>query len=137
MASLWAKIDVDYFENPKIEALSDQAQLLHLKLVLLAKKQERLGILNERPCKVYGTRVLQELVGSGLVHKAGPGKYRLHDYEQHQTASPKEARARMGAHTRHHVQRGVYKASCALCQEASTNGEEWLKNPGLTLSEDA
>ncbi|SEB29086.1 hypothetical protein SAMN04489745_0047 [Arthrobacter woluwensis] len=68
---LWAKVSVDYFDNPKIEFLTDSAQLLHLQLILKAKAQGRGGMLAERACKVRGAAPFKELVDAGLLDRKG------------------------------------------------------------------
>lgn len=137
---LWAKISVDYFDNPKIEALSDAAQLLHLSLILKAKAQQTGGVLTVRACKARGDRAFRELVKAGLLEDVGERSYRIHDYEKHQNdhgaeeISVKRAAAGgRGAHTTNHVKRLVYDESCPHCQRDSVDGADWLRHPDLTV----
>ena len=133
---LWAKIDVDYFDNGKIDGLSDSAILLHLALILKAKKQQQGGVLSARTCKVRGESTLKELIDGDLLHKIDARSYQLHDYEKHQTDKPalssKRAEVgRRGAHVTNHEKRQIYVEMCEHCQKAATDGEEWLKHAEL------
>lgn len=133
---LWAKIDVDYFDNAKIDTLSDSAQLLHLGLILKAKKQGKGGVMSARTCKARGDGPLKELVDGGLIHKVDARTYQLHDYGKHQTdtAELSEKRAkvgRRGAHVTNHEKRRVYVEACEHCQQAAVDGESWLKHAEL------
>lgn len=135
---LWAKISVDYFDNPKIEALSDTAQLLHLGLILKSKAQRTSGVVALRACKGRGDKAFRELVKAGLLEKADDRTYRIHDYEKHQNDQAKEeisvkraAAGGRGAHTTNHVKRLVYVESCSHCQQDSVDGADWLKHPDL------
>lgn len=133
---LWAKVDVDYFDNPKIDELSDAAQLLHLGLILKAKKQGKGGVLSARLCKARGDAALRELLDGDLLHKVDARTYQLHDYVKHQTdnieLSKKRADVgRFGAHRTNHEKRFKYVDACEHCQNAAVNGEEWLKHAEL------
>lgn len=133
---LWAKIDVDYFDNAKIDELSDAAQLLHLSLILKAKKQGKGGVLSARTCKARGDGALKELVEGGLIHKMDARNYQLHDYGKHQTDSEKLSTTRSiigkrGAHVTNHEKRSVYVEKCEHCQQAAVDGESWLKHAEL------
>lgn len=133
---LWAKVDVDYFDNPKIDELSDSAQLLHLSLILKAKKQQKGGVMSTRTCKARGDGPLRELVDGGLIHKVDARTYQLHDYGKHQTdavdLSEKRAKVgRRGAHVTNHEKRRMYVEACEHCQQAAVDGEKWLKDAEL------
>jgi len=133
---LWAKLDVDYLDNPKIDELSDSAIILHLGLILKAKKQQKGGVLSVRTCKARGDATLRELVDGGLIHKIDARTYRLHDYQKHQTdaAQLSEKRAevgRRGAHVTNHEKRGIYVEKCGHCEKAAMTGEKWLKDAEL------
>lgn len=134
---IWAKLSVNYFDHPKIDALTDPAQLLHVSLILLAKKQQLGGVLSARACKKRGDGPLKELVDVGLLHKIDARSYQLHDYQKHQSDQDiSEKRAKNGArggHTKNHVNRGRYDEGCEHCQNDAANGEAWLQKPGLTL----
>lgn len=133
---LWAKIDVDYFDNRKIDELSDSAQLLHLGLILKAKKQQKGGVLSARTCKARGDAVLRELIDGDLIHKIDARTYQLHDYRKHQTDNEKLSQTRsevgrFGAHKTNHEKRLKYVEKCEHCQQAAVNGESWLKQAEL------
>lgn len=82
---LWAKIDVDYFDNAKIDELSDSAQLLHLGLILKAKNAA--GGLTVEQCAARGESALWELFEAGLIQDAGPGRYTLIDISRFRKVS--------------------------------------------------
>lgn len=133
---LWAKLDVDYFDNPKIDELSDSAQLLHVGLILKAKKQQKGGVLSARLCKARGDGALRELIAGDLLHKIDARSYQLHDYRKHQSDSAdlSEKRSqigRRGAHVTNHEKRGIYVEKCEHCQQAAADGEKWLKHAEL------
>jgi hypothetical protein len=133
---LWAKVDVDYFDNPKIDVLSDSAQLLHLGLMLKAKKQQKGGVMSTRTCKARGDGPLKELVEGNLLHKIDARSYQLHDYGKHQSdaveLSEKRAKVgRRGAHVTNHEKRLIYVEACEHCQQAAVDGEKWLKDAEL------
>ncbi|GAA5229236.1 hypothetical protein [Arthrobacter cryoconiti] len=132
----WAKIDVDYFDNSKIDELSDAGQLLHLGLILKAKKQQKGGVLSARLCKARGDAALKELMDGDLIHKMDARTYQLHDYGKHQTddANISETRSKIGqkgAHKTNHENRQIYVEICGHCQQAASDGEEWLKHAEL------
>jgi hypothetical protein len=133
---LWAKLDVDYFDNPKIDELSDAAQLLHVGLILKAKKQQKGGVLSARLCKARGDAALRELLDGNLIHKIDARSYQLHDYVKHQTDNEKLSKTRsdvgrFGAHKTNHEKRLKYVEKCEHCQQAAVDGEKWLKDAEL------
>lgn len=133
---LWAKLDVDYLDNPKIDELSDSAIILHLGMILKAKKQGKGGVLSVRTCKARGDGPLRELTDGDLIHKIDARTYQLHDYGKHQSDAVKlsEKRAevgRRGAHVTNHEKRGIYVEKCEHCERAAIEGEEWLKQAEL------
>lgn len=137
---LWAKIDVDYFDNPKIDELSDAGQLLHVGLILKAKKQQKGGVLSARLCKARGEAALKELLEGDLLHKIDARSYQLHDYVKHQTDNEKLSKTRSevgkrGAHVTNHEKRQIYVESCLHCQQAAVDGESWLKQAELGPNE--
>lgn len=133
---LWAKLDVDYFDNPKIDELSDAGQLLHVGLILKAKKQQKGGVLSARLCKARGEAALKELVDGDLIHRIDARTYQLHDYAKHQTDNEKLSKTRsdvgrFGAHRTNHEKRLKYAENCEHCAKAAANGEKWLKDAEL------
>lgn len=132
----WAKLDVDYFDNPKIDALSDAGQLLHVGLILKAKKQQKGGVMSARLCKARGDAALKELIDGDLLHKIDARTYQLHDYQKHQTddggLSEKRSKVgKRGAHVTNHEKRLKYVDACEHCQQAAVDGEKWLKDAEL------
>ncbi len=78
----WIKLSLDYFDNPKIDALSDNAQLLHLQLMLRTARQKKDGEVTVRAAKARGETAFKELVSAGLLIKEDPRTYRIHDYDK-------------------------------------------------------
>lgn len=133
---LWIKLSVDYFENAKIDALSDAAQLLHIGLIMRSFKQKKGGIVTTRACKMRGEGPFKELIAEELLIKVNSSTYRVHDYEKHQS-SPDivEARKRAGGrggHTKNHVNRYIYDENCSHCQDDAVGNEDWLRHPNVT-----
>lgn len=115
----WVKVSVDYFDNPKIDALSDLAQLLHLVLIVKSGQQKTDGIVSPRLATSRGQKPFKELLKAGLIRERHDGQYVIHDYEKHQTPKVKMRRGNpaKGAHTVHHVKRGIYVPECEFCAE--------------------
>ena len=123
----WVKVTVDYFDNPKIDSLSDQGQLLHLFLIITAGQKRSDGVINRRVAASKGAKALKELVAAGLVHERHDGQYVIHDYEKHQTASHHiedktdhkraagAAGGRKSNHVRNHVNKNIIKDGCEFC----------------------
>lgn len=132
----WIKLSLDYFDNPKIDALSDTAQLLHLQLMLRTARQQKDGEVSLRAAKARGDAGFKELVAAGLLVKVDARTYRVHDYEKHQTLARiiterKRAGGR-GGHVKNHVKRFIYDESCGFCQDDAAGNEDWLKDPNVT-----
>lgn len=133
----WIKLSLDYFDNPKIDGLSDTAQLLHLQLMLRTARQQKDGEVSVRAAKARGDSAMKELVAGGLLIKVDARTYRIHDYSKHQTlakviANRKQAGGR-GGHMKNHANRFIYDDSCAHCQDDAAGNLDWLKAPEVTL----
>lgn len=132
----WIKLSLDYFENPKIDILSDSAQLLHLSLILRSARQRTDGIVTARACQARGAAPFRELVKHGRLVKNSDGTYTIHDYVKHQTdADTIAAKVRQravsgsrGGHKKNHENRFIFSVSCEHCQKAVQNGESWLEH---------
>ena len=133
---LWIKLSLDYFDNPKIDALSDTAQLLHLQLLLRTARQLKDGDVSVRAAKARGDAAFKELVAGGLLIKVDARTYRIHDYAKHQTLSKtiqaRKAAGGRGGHTKNHANRFIYDDSCSHCQDDAAGDMEWLKDPKVT-----
>lgn len=127
----WIKLTLDYFDNPKVDVLSDTAQLLHIQLIMRAAKMTSDGIVSVRAAKARGDAAFKELVAGKLLVKLDATTYRIHDYSKHQTASEKvNAKAKAGAlggHRKNHEKRLIFVENCELCKNAFQNGESWLE----------
>lgn len=124
----WAKIAVDYLVNPKIDALSDSAILLHLALILRSAQQRSDGVVSARAVMQRGTEPLDELLTGGLLRKVDDKTYQIHDYLQHQTPSKqinsKAEAGKKGAHGRWHGKNGTYDPSCHYCNPSAIHGTD-------------
>lgn len=134
---LWIKLSVDYFDNPKIDACSDAAQLLHIGLIMRSFKQKKAGLVTARACKIRGDGPFRELIAEGLLIKVNSSTYRVHDYEKHQSSpdviAKRKASGARGGHTKNHVNRLIYDDKCAHCEDDVALNAGWLKDPGVTL----
>ena len=86
----WARIDVDYFRNPKVAALDDDEVVAHLKLILWAKEQGTNGhvprsipdeVLSKLRSRRTRTRVLTSLESASLLH-AEPDGWTLNGFDE-------------------------------------------------------
>ncbi|MBG6085841.1 hypothetical protein [Zhihengliuella flava] len=136
----YIKISLDYLDNPKIDALSDTAILLHLSLLLRAGQQKRDGIVSTRACKTRGDKPFKELVTQGLLHKIDNMTYQLHDYVKHQTEAQviknkhevRQSAGARGGHVKNHINRLIYDEACQHCNNDFETKADWLQHPDLT-----
>ena len=97
--SRWVRLDVDYFDNPKVRAVSDAAQRLHLASILYCARHLTDGEITDRSLTDVGQMALvdprwrlrraSELVSVGLWERNGSG-WHVHDFE---TMNPQAMRA--------------------------------------------
>ena len=114
----------EYPRHRKIRTLSDKAFRLHVELIADCNDAQSDGEFTKHELNMRGTKAGKELIDAGLVEEHAGG-YRLHDYLAHQHSKQqiqeykanKVGAGERGAHTRHHVKKGVYDISCRLCQE--------------------
>lgn len=135
----WIKLSLDYFENPKIDALSDTAQLLHLQLMLRTARQQKDGEVALRAAKARGESAFKELVAGGLLDKVDARTYRIHDYGKHQTLkkiiTERKRAGERGGHVKNHANRFIYDDLCSHCQDDAAGNLDWLKDPRVTQKE--
>ena len=131
----WIKLSIDYLDNPKIDALSDEAILLHLAIILKSAQMKTGGSVSARVAGQRGKPALKELLDAGLVVKVDAKTYRIHDYEKHQTdpeiVKKRASAGSLGAHKTNHVLKQKFAANCGHCQKDQSNGAEWLANTGM------
>lgn len=129
----WVKLSLDYFDNPKIDALSDTAQLLHLQLIIRSARMKTDGKVSARAAKERGDAALKELISGGLMVKVDAKTYWIHDYTKHQMSSEeiavKSSAGSRGGHTKNHARRYLYDIRCRWCRGDAEAGEEWVKDP--------
>lgn len=139
----FAKIDVEYFDNPKIDPLSNEAKLLHLGLILRAARLKSDGVVTANAARAYGQEALDELLGVSLLIEDGK-TYRIHDYLAYQTPKAyieerSATRALVGAkggHSKNHAKKYLYDDTCTFCLEDVANGASWLSHPNVTCKQD-
>lgn len=73
----WIKLALDYFDNPKIDALSDTGQLLHIQLIMRAARLQSDGAVSVRAAKARGDAAFKELVAGELLLKVDATTYRM------------------------------------------------------------
>ena len=115
----------EYPRHRKIRTLSDKAFRLHVELIADCNDAQSDGIFTKHELNMRGIKTGRELLDAGLVEEL-EGGYRLHDYLSHQHSKKqiqeykdkKSGAGVFGAHTRHHVKKGVFDLDCRHCQEA-------------------
>lgn len=121
----WVKLSTDYFTNPKMWDVSNDAKVLHLSLILLSAEKKTDGVVPAHAAKQQGTRALRELLDKNLLEKYGKF-YQIHDYLQHQTpAETISTKAAKGAHVRWHTKAGKHDPSCSYCVQESMSDGKW------------
>lgn len=92
---LFAKIDLDYADHPKIERLSDAAFRAHVSMILYARKYLTDGIIPARYAKRFGFDALSELLtndeATPSLAVTEAGDYLLHGFLDLQESKAKVA----------------------------------------------
>lgn len=103
MASkLFAKLDLDYADHPKIERLSDAAFRAHVSMILYARKYLTDGVIPNRYATRFGTEALSELLtndeATPSLTRNDAGEYVLHGFLDLQESKAKvEERSQVNA----------------------------------------
>lgn len=116
----------EYPRHRKIRHLSHVAFRLHVELMADCNESKSDGYLSKLELHARGPKAARELLETGLVEDQGDGKYKLHDYLEHQHSKEqileyqdnKKGAGAYGAHVRHHKNKGVFDISCNHCQES-------------------
>lgn len=128
----WIKLALDYFDNPKIDALSDTGQLLHIQLIMRAANLRSDGRVSLRAAKSRGDAAFKELVAVKLLLKVDATTYQIHDYSKHQTAAELVAKktksGQLGGHKKNHEKRLKFSDNCEHCAQAFQNRESWVEH---------
>jgi len=115
----------EYPRHRKIRTLSDKAFRLHVELIADCNDAQSDGRFTKHELNLHGPKAGKELIEAGLVEEH-EGDYQLHDYLLHQHSKVqiqaykdnKAGAGSIGAHTRHHLKKGVFEIGCKHCQEA-------------------
>lgn len=99
---LFARLDLDYADHPKIGQLSDAAFRAHIEMILYARKYMTDGIIPQRVAKRFAGEPLSELLANDAANPSlvdlGDGTYRLHGYaDMNETRAEIEHRSRVNA----------------------------------------
>lgn len=99
---LFARLDLDYADHPKIIVLSDAAFRAHIEMILYARKHMTDGLIPKQIAKRIPSDSLSELLAndseSPSLIENGDGSYLLHGYEDmNETKSEITARSRANA----------------------------------------
>lgn len=99
---LFARLDLDYADHPKIVALSDSAFRAHIEMILYARKYMTDGHIPNRVANRVGFESVTELLTNDEANpslvKTEDGGYYLHGYaDMNETKSEIESRTRRNA----------------------------------------
>lgn len=99
---LFARLDLDYADHPKIGRLSDAAFRAHVEMILYARKYMTDGIIPQRVAKRFAGEPLSELLANDTANPSlidlGDGTYRLHGFsDMNETRAEIEHRSRVNA----------------------------------------
>lgn len=99
---LFARLDLDYADHPKIGQLSDAAFRAHVEMILYARKYMTDGIIPQRVAKRFASEPLSELLANDAANPSlvdlGDGTYRLHGYaDMNETRAEIQHRSRVNA----------------------------------------
>jgi len=93
---LFARLDLDYADHPKIEALSDAAFRAHVSLILYARKYQTDGRIPNRVANRFGSDAVAELLSNDAdapsLVQLDDGSFLLHGYEDMQETKAEIAR---------------------------------------------
>ena len=99
---LFARLDLDYADHPKIVALSDSAFRAHIEMILYARKYMTDGYIPNRVANRVGFESVAELLTNDEANpslvKTEDGDYYLHGYaDMNETKAEIESRTRRNA----------------------------------------
>ena len=99
---LFARLDLDYADHPKIVALSDSAFRAHIEMILYARKYMTDGYIPNRVANRVGFESVSELLTNDEANpslvKTEDGDYYLHGYaDMNETKEEIESRTRRNA----------------------------------------
>lgn len=127
------RVDQDYFSNIKVLEISNDAKVLHLKLIAYSAAQKTDGVVPAYLCQTEGDAALKELLAQHMLLKRGK-RYEIKDYLEHQTPAQEiSKKAGMAAHVRWHVGRKKIVDSCVHCQEDLMNSGPWKPDGGSDI----
>lgn len=135
---IFLPLDVSYFDDGRVVELSDSAQLLDLRAMLLARRLQTDGRLSRAqfgriaPSGGDVGAMVGDLVRVGLWTEDGTEFVRRAWAEWNDTAADIASMAKGGSwgnHLRWHQKRGVVKADCPHCQSGDGQGGIGSESP--------
>lgn len=125
---LFARLDLDYADHPKIGGLSDAAFRAHVEMILYSRKYMTDGVIPKRVASRFATESLSELLAndseSPSLIALGGGEYLLHGY-----ADMNETRAEVEHRTRVNIENGR-RGGLAKKRNAKQTATESLSERG-------
>ncbi|QRQ79154.1 hypothetical protein [Glutamicibacter protophormiae] len=124
---LFARLDLDYADHPKIIVLSDAAFRAHIEMILYARKHMTDGRIPKQIAKRLGSESLSELLANdpetpSLIENED-GSYTLHGY-----ADMNETKAEITARSRANAENGR-RGGIAKKRNAKQTASESLSEP--------
>jgi hypothetical protein len=132
---LWAKLAVNYYDNPKFDDVSPLAELLYVRSIAFAKT-ENTGVLSLKAAARIAFDLGEhdvlsnELLDAGLWSRVDDGVMITNWHEWQEDADRVEAKREQGrfnAHKRHHAEKS--DASCSYCNEVGSLNGSPTTNP--------
>lgn len=128
---LFAKLDLDYADHPKIAGLSDAAFRAHVEMILHSRKYLTDGLIKQRFAKRFGSEAVTELLNNDDITPSlialPTGDYQLHGFTDMQETRA-EVEQKRAVNRENGRRGGLAKAAKAgsdsLSETVSENGGE-------------
>lgn len=135
---LFARLDLDYADHPKISRLSDAAFRAHVEMILYARKYKTDGIIPERFAKRVASEALSELLAndeeSPSLIDLGDGTFLLHGYAD-MNETREEIERRSQANSENGRRGGIAKAQSAKRVAKRTASKSLSEKGGENVAE--
>nr|DAL17894.1 MAG TPA_asm: replisome organizer [Caudoviricetes sp.] len=135
---LFARLDLDYADHPKISRLSDAAFRAHVEMILYARKYKTDGVIPQRFASRVASGALSELLANDETSPSlvdlGNGSFQLHGYaDMNETRDEIERRSL--ANSENGRRGGVAKAQAAKRVAKRTASESLSETGGENVAE--